>query len=172
MPKPKLLKGSGALTSRVVEVVVVRAVIECEVEVEEVKDAHGQALIRELIRRYHPLPLRGGGPFRYFALVERERRGILAVFVINPGDERVRQKARLPSPCYFVRRLLSVPPFQELNVLSVGLRLLCDYLKAQGVKSVYSFALPRHSGAVYRHAGWERGYTNPKGYTLWFKILR
>ena len=152
--------------------VVLRGQIECEVVLEELKNRRDQVLAREIIRRYHPLPLRGGGPFRYFALVERERGGILAVFVINPADERVRQKARLPAPSWFIRRLVSVPPFQALNVLSVGLQMLCDYLRAQGVKSVYSFALPNHSGAVYKHAGWERGYTNPKGYTLWYKILK
>jgi len=145
--------------------------ITVDVELQEFRDRASQALLRALIRRYHPLPLRGSGPFRYFALVERERGGILAVLVINPADERVRRKARLPSPCYFVKRMLTVPPFQELNVLSIALNMLEELLARQGVKALYSFALPGHSGAVYKHAGWEKGYTNPKGYVLWYKRL-
>ena len=125
----------------------------------------------------HGSPI-GGKDLRYFICRDRIRKIPVCLMVTCLGNPLVLAKANLlnivdPRKTLFLRRIFTIPPFNEENVASKCLNMLEELLRSEGHELIYSFTLPKHSGALYKHAGWVQGYRNKKQkITLYYKLLK
>ena len=81
---------------------------------------------------------------------------LMIVHLIN--NPYIAQKLRLDwNKTWFIRRIVTIPQSKNKygDTASTALKLLCEWLKYHGAEAVLALTLPRHSGAVYKHAGFE-----------------
>ena len=71
---------------------------------------------------------------------------------------------------WFIRRILTVPTAKEKHgdVAVEALKALEAWLKKGGNEAIITLTLPRHSGGLYKKAGYEELAKTRKGDKVWF----
>ena len=125
------------------------------------------------VKRGEPL---GGFNFKYFICRDVEKKIPITLIITCMGNPLVLRKAGIDidvRKSVFLRRIFTLPPFNNLQLSSKCLNLLEEKLKNEGIEIIYSFTLPKHSGALYKHAGWNEGYkVKRKRIKMFYKILK
>ena len=145
----------------------------------ELKKTEDIVLFKYLTNKYNPKGLKKAGDNpRYFVLTDNSDMWYVLILIDN-ADFRVIERFRKeynvelnPWKCVFIRRITTLPAFWGSELPSLALKMLCEQLKNEGYEMVYSYSLPRHSGALYKHADFERGWRTRSRMWFYYKLLK
>ena len=87
------------------------------------------------------------------------------------NNPRVSQIYRLDmESTWMLRRIVTIPMAKTKygDVAVEALKALEEYLRKGGEEAIITLTLPRHSGGLYKKAGYEQMGTTVKGNMIWW----
>jgi len=131
---------------------------------QKVVDKDLQNFCKSAINLWHPYKMFRG---KYSIVILGDDVGFpYIILMFSPANPLVVQKLVPninPNKCLFLRRILTLPPWQgsELPSMALNPKTLFDFLP--NISLIYSFVVEDHTGALYRHAGWKFSYMTQRG---------
>jgi len=135
-------------------------------------DGRYKDLARLILDLWHPAGAPRGPSF-YYALVDEQDFPIV-ILMFSPANPMVVHKIKPgfnPGKSAFLRRILTIPPYQGSELPSSAIKPEALFAALPHISLIYSYVMPRHSGALYKHAGWTPGYKTSRGLQCYY-IMR
>ena len=140
----------------------------------ELRSEEDKKLFNLLLKKHHPqgpIPGSGLGEGLRFFVLEQGGFWVAGALIHRPGQfARMFKKYNVPADTgYFLRRICSFAPGEHAVAL---LELLADKLRKEGKHAIMTLCFPHHSGALYKHAGFEEVGVTRTGMKVFVKWLR
>jgi len=145
------------------------------IELIELKSQKDIKRFKQLMNLLHPQGHPQGAVYakgwRFWALVNEKGEWLVLMSTHLLNNYKYSQQYRLKMDrTVFLRRILTLP--REENVAVEALRQLIERLRSEGYHALITLSLPRHSGALYRHAGMTKVGESSKGHGIWLLKLK